>query len=119
MTAIKNYTPFMSREPSNAGRFDISVTPPKDNPWSIDRGLEMQIAAEKHFAIDVVKIIEQHFHLKRSLRKEGTLETKALYETAEGILVEIVQDQFEGLLVESKDKEIIQKIYQELVKLQT
>lgn len=115
----KCYTPWLSSEPAGDGRYDITVSPSKDDEINIATALERTLLAEKYFMLDVVKIIEKQLCLKKSLQKKGTLATVALYETENGVLVEIAKDQAYGLMVESEDKEMLQKIYQELILLQT
>lgn len=119
MTKKIKYLVRVSPEPSMDGRFEITVRPLDEDPFDISKLLERKVIAEKAFLADVLKTIEDRLSLKKSPKALGTLETIQVYETSLGIPVELVEDQFQGLMVESEDKEIIQKIYQELIKLQS
>ncbi|AHI06964.1 hypothetical protein BDW_12320 [Bdellovibrio bacteriovorus W] len=76
----------------------------------------MDIAEEK-FLEDLIEVIENCLLLKKSNQSTGFIQTLKLYETPEGDLVEIANDDFQGIMVESENAEIINKIYERLLKI--
>ncbi len=114
MSKAKNYIPKMSLEPTGDGRFDITADALPTDKIDFSQALERQLVAEEFFLKDVTEAIETRLQLKKSLRKEGTLATIALYETPLGDLVEIARDQAYGIMVESVDKKTLERIFLEL-----
>ncbi|NUM41035.1 MAG: hypothetical protein HUU45_05305 [Leptospiraceae bacterium] len=116
----RTYRPLTSDYRGGQGRLSISIT-------LVERGDLLDFEkynkdidfAEKEFLRDATEVIENRIHLKKSLQKTGSIQTVELYETSEGVIVEIARDEFEGLVVESEDKETINRIFQELLKLQS
>ncbi|NUN07336.1 MAG: hypothetical protein HUU57_16450 [Bdellovibrio sp.] len=73
-----------------------------------------QDALEKAFFESVVDILENRLFLKES-DANAWMETLAIYETTDGIVIQLVDDQFSGLLLESSSEELIDKVHQLLL----
>lgn len=114
----KNYKAVKSIEPSKNGRHYLTAWTSDDtkidDPWDFPHLKEI---AEKYFYSDLIEVIENCLFLRKSTQTTGFIQTLKLYETPEGDIVEIANDDFEGIIVESENAEIIDKIYERLLKI--
>ncbi|NUN05090.1 MAG: hypothetical protein HUU57_04940 [Bdellovibrio sp.] len=113
---MRIFDPKMSMERDAAGRFSIKSYVPNGGSYDIEDFSNIRKKSNEKFLSAVTNIIENILGLNKSDQPLRTLETIDLYEAPNGHIVEVVQDQFYGLMVESEDKEIIEKIYKELIK---
>lgn len=115
---MKHYNIYRSKEVTGMNRHYIQALVPNDlyknNPKDFDK---LHENSEKFFLEDVINIIENCLFLKRIYQPTGYIQTLRLYEAPEGAIVEIANDDFEGIMVESENAEIINKIYERLLKL--
>lgn len=104
--------------PNKGGFYYISSTPPEEGGIDVTHNLQRLKFSEKSFLTCAKSVVESTLGLKKSHQRERTIYTIDLYETENGTLVEIAEDDFFGIVVESKDKQIIDRIFAELKKYQ-
>lgn len=66
------------------------------------------------FAALAQRVLDANSELSVSKKRTGHIQTIELYETGSGTLVELVDDDFFGVLIESKDRELLKRILTEL-----
>lgn len=99
------------------GRQQLAVGIPDNIKRTPEDFPKLMDIAEKKFFEDLIEVIENCLFLKKSNQRTGFIQTLKLYETPEGDIVEIANDDFQGIMVESENAEIIDKIYQRLLKI--
>lgn len=109
-----NYKVLKSFEPGLDNRHYLTATTLDDD--ELLEHSEFQTIIEQEFLRDLIEVIENCLFLKKSSQNTGFIQTLKLYETPEGDLVEIANDDFQGIMVESENAEIINKIYERLLK---
>lgn len=71
---------------------------------------------EKAFFDAAIEIIENRLFLKKSTGTgKAWMETIEIYESAEGSTIQLVDDQFDSLLLESDDEELLNKVHELLL----
>lgn len=113
---MKNYIARLSAEVTTYGKFYVRASAPASD-ITIAEINRVGSIAENSFLKDATMVLEKKLSLKKSNIKPEFNQIIQIYENDDGIIVELVDDDFHGIMIESKNKEIIQKIYQELVKL--
>ena len=108
---MKNYTFFRTKNPDRRGVYYVKAKLENTSHLSHTQRFKAVLALEDFFLPLAIDTLENRLFLKKSKTYVGTIETKAVYENAEGTIVEVVEDQFDGLIVESKDQQIIEKLY--------
>lgn len=116
---MKTFKAYMSPEPSLGGTYSISSGTVGERLKDFSLQEERSIFSEKCFLNAAKTVIEKKMGLKIDHGKNRTLNTLEMYIQDDGTLVEIANDEFFGIMVESKDPEIIKKIFAELNKEET
>lgn len=108
---MKNYIARRSSEVTPYGKFYVRASAPQSD-HTIAEINRLGSLAQSSFLTDATMVIENHLNLKKSNIRPEFDQILQTYETKEGVVVQIVNDEFHGIMIESKNKEVIDKIYE-------
>lgn len=85
-----------------------------DEKFELYENWAAQNVLEKAFFDAVCDILENRLFLQKSSKKRW-METLEIYEDAQGSTIQLVDDQFDSLMLEGADEELINKVHQMLL----